>query len=86
MSEEHSGLPVPGYRAQSTAAVDLVSANKMLEELCLRTLDTLAARPDTDQRWLAIGRTAIESGWMAVNRSVFKPGRVELPDDAASLG
>ncbi len=80
---EHTGLPVQGYRAQSTAAVDLVNANKMLEEQCLRALDALAANPDTDKRWLAIGRTAIENGWMAVNRSVFKPTRATLPGDQA---
>ncbi len=79
---EHQGLPVQGYRPQSTAAVDLVNANKALEEQCLRAFDALAALPDTDKRWLAIGRTAIENGWMAVNRSVFKPARAKLPGDA----
>ncbi len=43
----------------------------------------LAAQPEgtVDKRWLAIGRTAIEQGFMAVNRSIFKPGRVVLPDE-----
>lgn len=81
MSDEHAGLPVQGYRPQPTAAVDLVNANKVLEEECLRVLDALAALPDTDKRWLAIGRTAIENGWMAVNRSIFKPSRVKLLGD-----
>lgn len=78
---QHTGLPVAGYRPQSSSKVDLVNANKALEEQCLRALDALAADPDTDKRWLAIGRTAIENGWMAVNRSVFKPARVKLPED-----
>lgn len=77
----HDGLPVQGYRPQSTAAVDLVNANKMMEEQDLRVLDALDALPDTDKRWLAIGRTAIENGWMAVNRAVFKPNRASLPGD-----
>lgn len=81
MSDEHTGLPIAGYRPQSTAAVDLVNANKVLEEQCLRVLDTLATLPDTDKRWLAIGRTGIEQAWMAVNRCVFKPARVALPGD-----
>lgn len=81
MSEHHTGLPVQGYRPQSNAAVDLVNANKALEEQCLRAMDALAALPDTDKRWLAIGRTAIENGWMAVNRAVFKPSRAKLPGD-----
>ena len=78
---EHKGLPVEGYRPQAQSAVDLVNANKALEEQCLRVIDALQARDDTDKRWLAIGRTAIENGWMAVNRAVFKPSRAKLPGD-----
>lgn len=81
---KHEGLPIPGYVAQSTVALDLVSVNKRIEEECLRVLDRLAENPDTDKRWLAIGRTAIENGWMAVNRSVFRPTRVKLPGDDVS--
>jgi hypothetical protein len=83
MSEKHEGLPVAGYTPQSTAKVDLVNDNKRLEEECLRAFDSLAMSPEVDKRWLAIGRTAIENGWMAVNRSIFKPSRVKLPGDAA---
>jgi hypothetical protein len=78
---QHQGLPVEGYRPQAQLAVDLVNANKMAEETCLRMLDVLAQDPHTDKRWLAIGRTAIENGWMAVNRAVFKPSRAKLPGD-----
>lgn len=81
MSETHSGLPVAGYRPQDQSAVDLVNANKRDEEAILRGLDGLEARPDVDQRWLAIGRTQIEQGFMAVNRSIFKPSRVNLAED-----
>lgn len=84
MSEttKHVGLPVAGYRPQSTAKVDLVNANKAAEETVLRLLDQLADLTDTDKRWLAIGRTAIENGFMAVNRAVFQPVRVTLPGDS----
>jgi hypothetical protein len=94
-AKPHAGLPVAGYKPQNTAAVDLVNVNKRLEEAVLRALDDLATmkgpaasndKPSevaVDQRWLAIGRTSIENGFMAVNRAVFKPGRVKLPGDAA---
>jgi hypothetical protein len=84
---------VAGYRPQTSSAVDLVNRNKQIEEQALRILDELskmkgpAASNDVpseltvDQRWLAIGRTAIENGFMAVNRSIFKPSRVELTED-----
>ncbi|MDN5786392.1 cyclic nucleotide-binding protein [Pseudorhodobacter sp.] len=74
----HSGLPVSGYRPQSDDAVALVNSMKQAEEAILRKLDAMAANAETDKRWLAIGRTAIEQGFMAINRSVFKPARVDL--------
>lgn len=75
---QHSGLPVAGYRPQGDDKVALVNANKQAEERVLRILDALAEQPEIDKRWLAIGRTEIEKGFMAVNRAVFQPGRVEL--------
>lgn len=75
---EHTGLPVEGYRKQSEDNVALVNRNKRIEEEVLRLLDDLASMSDTDKRWLAIGRTHIEQGFMAVNRSIFKPARIEL--------
>ncbi len=74
----NTGLPVEGYRPQSDANVARVNSNKVLEERILRLLDDLKADPDVDQRWLAAGRTDIEKGFMAVNRAIFKPGRVKL--------
>lgn len=77
----------------SEAAVALVNRTKELEEMVLRHLDSLneaqvndhpgenAAAPDLDWRWLAIGRTSIEQGFMAINRAVFQPQRSRLPGD-----
>lgn len=81
----HNGLPVAGYQPQSPMAVELVNANKQAEEEILRSLDWLAKQPDgtVDKRWLAIGRTQIEQGFMAINRAIFQPGRVRLPADEA---
>ncbi|XUM21050.1 DUF7681 family protein [Bradyrhizobium oligotrophicum S58] len=79
----HEGLPVAGYKPQNADAVHEVNENKKLEEQVLRQIDTLEKDDHlkVDQRWLAIGRTAIEQGFMAINRAVFKPGRVALPGD-----
>lgn len=78
---EHSGLPVAGYRPQNDVAVGLVNDNKRAEEEVLRILDNLGNDPAIDKRWLAIGRTHIEQGFMAVNRAVFQPARVKLEGD-----
>lgn len=72
-----------GYRPQSEANVARVNANKEGEELILRTLDELAADPGVDKRWLAVGRTHIEQGFMAINRAIFQPARISLPGDDA---
>ena len=81
MPETHEGLPVKGYQPQSQANIASVNANKMHEEEILRVLDALKQMPEVDQRWLAIGRTHFEEGFMAVNRSIFRPARVKLPSD-----
>lgn len=78
---EHNGLPVSGYRPQGQEKIVQVNANKNIEEEVLRILDKMKEDPEVDQRWLAIGRTEIEKGFMSVNRAVFKPERVRLPFD-----
>lgn len=77
----HPGLPVEGYRPQPASAVELVNHMKVKEEQLLRELDDMAKNLNINQRWLAIGRTGIEQAFMAINRSVFQPGRVTLPGD-----
>jgi hypothetical protein len=91
MTELKEGLPVPGYRPQNNEAIGLVTHFKHQEERLLRLLDGLAedARmvpPLIDGRWLAIGRTHLEQAFMALNRSVFRPTRVDLPAEQANLG
>lgn len=73
-----STTPVPGYRPQTERNIELVTVNKKLEEALLRALDGYAQCPDIDPRWLAIGRSHIEQGFMAVNRAIFQPERVKL--------
>lgn len=84
---DHAPLPVSGYTAQPQSKIDEVNINKKLEETVLRRLDLLKAKanaaglPLVDQRWLTHGRTLIEDGFMAVNRSIFQPERVKLEGD-----
>lgn len=71
-------LPVAGYKPQTQTKVDCVNAMKVREELILQQLDFMSTDEEIDQRWLAAGRLAIEQGFMAINRSIFRPGRVVL--------
>lgn len=85
---KNGALPVAGYKPQTQSKIDIVNRNKEIEERVLRILDELKTLNEggispviADQRWLAIGRTQIEQGFMAVNRSVFQPDRAPLPED-----
>ena len=79
---KHEPLPVAGYTAQSDVKVALVNASKELEERVLRVLDELYEHDiDVDYHWLEIGRRFIEQGFMAVNRGIFQPDRITLPED-----
>jgi hypothetical protein len=87
----NEGLPVAGYRPQTDEAVDLVNENKLIEERLLRRLEalrTLAIAAEDggnshliDFRWFSVARTHFEQGFMALNRSIFQPGRIALPGD-----
>ena len=78
------GLPVAGYTPQSDDKVALVNDFKVNEEQLLRLLDDMQSGDSLvlfDQRWLSIARTHFEQAYMALNRSVFRPQRIRLPDD-----
>lgn len=79
---------ITGYRQLSEAEVALMNEGKALAEACgtyvakLRTHP--AAKPDQaptlpgekpslDQRWVSIGATDIQTGFMAVIRSIAQP-------------
>lgn len=63
---------------------------RRLDELKTRVLDMRVSGNElaqwsedvrADGRWLAIARTKFEEAFMALNRAVFQPGRVKLPED-----
>ena len=81
MEREYESLPVSGYVTQNQFNVDTVNGFKADEERLLRKIDELMKGETVDKRWLAIGKTALEQAFMAINRSVFQPSRVKLPED-----
>ncbi len=84
--QKHEGLPVHGYQPQGPVRVAMVNENKEAEERLLRQMDRITGMPDFDQRWLNIARTHLEQGFMALNRAIFRPGRVRLPEDDVADG
>ncbi len=85
MTTEHKGLPVKGYQPQPQFRVDQVNLNKQTEERLLRVLDLLRST-DADPRWISIARTHFEEGFMAMNRAIFQPTRISLPEDTETNG
>ena len=75
---------ITGYRQLSEKEVELMNEGKALAEQCgayiakLRTFPASTANnvPDVvtlDQRWVSIGATDIQTGFMAVIRGIAQP-------------
>lgn len=77
MSDKIIPLPVKGYTGQTSEVIELVNHLKVQEEILLRAIDQLKTTDEFDQRWIAIGTTHIQQGFMAIIRGVFKPQRLE---------
>lgn len=69
---------IAGYTPLSPEIIAAVNQLKQAEERVLRLIEQLADTHAVDPRWFATGRTHIEQGFMAVNRSIMKPTRIEL--------
>lgn len=90
---QHNGLPVAGYVPQSDEKVAVVNVNKELEERVLRQIDAMmrtrtcqsvndpAGESAYDPRMMALARTGVQEAFMWLNRAVFQPTRVTLPED-----
>lgn len=75
---------VKGYTPLSDEQKALANEGKELEERYLRWIDRLEALPHgIDKRCTSLARTHIQTGAMWAVRSIFKPGRIKLPEDAA---
>lgn len=72
-----SQTKLPGYRELGPVQLKLMKENKLLEEIVLRQLDRhAAADQNVDQRWIAIARTQLQQGFMALSRAVAQPQRL----------
>lgn len=81
-----SGSPsIAGYRQLAPGDIHLANQNKQLEELVLRQLEKVAKTDGVDGRFVAIAKTHIQEGFMALNRAIFQPGRLLGPIDVEDL-
>lgn len=74
---------ITGYRTLSEAEIDLINRVKAKAEEVRELIAEIAAhspvapapapRIDIDHRWLAIGQTDLQKGFMAVIRAIARP-------------
>lgn len=65
---------ITGYRQLSEAEVALMNEGKALAEACGAYIEKLRlSGPALDQRWISIGATQLQQGFMAVIRGIAQP-------------
>lgn len=65
--------PIKGYRELSAEELRIANEVKELAEQVGAKVEEIFGREDTDKRWAAIGRTDLQTGFMALIRSVLRP-------------
>ena len=71
MKDQHT--KIKGYRDLSQEEINLMNEAKSLAEQVGILVDKIQLDRNTDLRWLSIGRTDLQKGFMSLIRSVAKP-------------
>jgi hypothetical protein len=66
---------MPGTSEDEIRAKIRAKLSRMEDEILL-TLDAFKDSPAADPRWLAIGRSHVELGFMAIKRAVYEGKRI----------
>jgi len=64
---------IKGYRELTQEELDLMNVIKTAGIDFSELVATLQEHPETDKRWVSIGRTHLQEGLMALTRSVARP-------------
>lgn len=70
---ENQHRKITGYRDLSQEEIDSMNEAKALAEQVGVLVARLGASVETEQRWLAIAKTDLQKGFMALVRSIAKP-------------
>jgi hypothetical protein len=71
---ENQHREIKGYRDLTRDEIDAMNTIKALAEQVGEFVENMAQSPgDEDQRWVAIGRTHLQQGFMALTRAIAKP-------------
>lgn len=64
---------IKGYKELDQKQIDTMNRIKSLGAEVGSLIDELIVGCDADSRWIAIGKTNLQQGFMALTRSVTKP-------------
>ena len=70
---ENQHRQIKGYRELSQDEIDAMNAVKLLGVEIGNQISALQVDGNIDQRWVAIGKTQLQQGLMALTRAVAKP-------------
>lgn len=70
---ENQHKQITGYRDLTQDEINLMNMVKGLAEKAGAELQIVANAPNVDQRWVAIAKTHLQQGFMALVRSIAKP-------------
>ena len=71
MDNQHKHIK--GYRDLSQEEIDAMNRVKVAAESIRVLIEDLNKMPDLDKRWIAIGTTNLQQGFMALTRSIAQP-------------
>ncbi len=71
MKDQHE--KIKGYRDLTQDEIDLMNEGKELAERVGFYLASVNMTEGVDKRWVSIGKTHLQQGFMAVIRSIAKP-------------
>jgi hypothetical protein len=70
---ENQHQQIKGYRDLTQGEIDAMNEGKALAVQVGEWIDKCKANPELDQRWIAIGATDLQKGFMSAIRGIAKP-------------
>lgn len=64
---------IKGYRELSPEEIELINVIKEIADVVGNLVNDAMEDPDTDKRWVSIAKTDLQTGFMALVRSIAKP-------------
>lgn len=64
---------IEGYKELSDEQIDVINKIKKIANGLGDLIDSLNGVEAVDKRWLAIGKTELQQGFMAITRSIANP-------------